>query len=98
MFIDKFIGFSLPLARTLNLYVLSWMTNVRYCLARGIPVLQTGQTAYAMKLRMGSELRDNWIYFRHRNPILNAILRLAGPLLAADRHDNVPARGSRGAS
>lgn len=97
-FIDKFIGFSLPLARTLNIYVLSWMTNVRYCVARRIPTLQTGQTGYAMKLHMGSELRRNWIYFRHRNPVLNFVLRMAGPLLAADRHDQELARGSRGAS
>ncbi len=87
VFIDKFIGFSAPLSRTLNLYVLSWMNNVRYCLERSIPVLQTGQTAYAMKLRLGSELRPNWLYFRHRNRLLNCVLRLASPLLAADRYD-----------
>lgn len=87
LFIDKFIGFEPPLSRALNLYVLSWMTNVRYCVARGIPFLQTGQTAYAMKLHLGAKLRPNWILFRHRNPVLNAALRLAGPLLAADRYD-----------
>ena len=81
LFIDKWIGFRPPLSRTLNLYVLSWMTNVRYCLARRIPFLQTGQTLYAMKRRLGSELRPNWIFFRHRNSVLNVALRLAGPLL-----------------
>jgi hypothetical protein len=59
--IDKFIGFELPLARTLNLYVVSWMNNVRYCIGRGIPLLQSGQTAYAMKLHLGSHLLANWI-------------------------------------
>jgi hypothetical protein len=88
LFIDKFIGFKSPLSRTLNLYVVSWIANVRYCLQRGIPLLQTGQTAYAMKLHLGAKLRPNWVFFRHRNPILNAALRLAGPLLAADRHDD----------
>jgi predicted N-acyltransferase len=87
LFIDKFIGFEPTRARALNLYVLSWMTNVRYCLARGIPFLQTGQTAYAMKLHLGATLLPNWNFFRHRNPIVNAALRLASPLLAADRHD-----------
>jgi hypothetical protein len=96
-FIDKFIGFSLPLARTLNVYVLSWMNNVGYCIARGIPVLQTGQTGYAMKLHLGCELRRSWIYFRHRNAIVNFALRVAGPLLAADRHDAELVRASRGA-
>ena len=98
LFIDKFIGFSQPLARSLNLYVLSWMNNVRYCIAHRIPELQTGQTGYAMKLRMGSELRDGWIYFRHRTALLDRLLRLAGPLLAADRHDDDLARVSRGAA
>ncbi|MBS0336927.1 MAG: GNAT family N-acetyltransferase [Proteobacteria bacterium] len=87
VFIDKFIGFELPLARTLNLYVVSWINNVRYCIGRGIPLLQSGQTAYAMKLHLGSHLLANWIYFRHRNPVVNLALRLAGPLLAADAHD-----------
>jgi hypothetical protein len=94
-FIDKFIGLSLPLARTLNVYVLSWMTNVRYCIARGIPAFQTGQTGYAMKLHLGSSLQANWIYFRHRNPVVNFVLRLAGPLLAADRHDEELAGATR---
>lgn len=96
MLIDKFIGFRQPLARALNLYVLSWMSNVRYCLERSIPLLQTGQTAYPMKLHLGSRLQPVWIYYRHRNPVLNLGLRLAAPLLAAahvDR-DQVPHRGS----
>jgi hypothetical protein len=88
LFIDKFIGFEPSLSRALNLYVLSWMANVRYCLAHGIPLLQAGQTSYAMKLRLGASLRPNWNLFRHRNAVLNAVLRLAAPMLAADRHDD----------
>ena len=87
LFIDKFIGFEPSPARELNLYVLSWMTNVRYCLAQGIPLLQAGQTGYAMKRRLGASLLPNWNFFRHRNPIVDAALRLASPLLEADRHD-----------
>lgn len=92
LFIDKFIGFKPPLSRALNLYVVSWMANVRYCYARGIPFLQTGQTAYAMKLHLGARLQPNWIFFRHRNPVLHAALRLASPMLAADRYDEDLAR------
>jgi hypothetical protein len=88
LFIDKFIGFESPQARALNLYVLSWMANVRFCLAHGIPLLQTGQTCYTMKLRLGASLCPNWNLFRHRNPVINAVLRLAAPMLAADRHDD----------
>ena len=87
-FIDKFIGLDDELARRVDLYVVSWMTNLRHCLAHGIPLLQTGQTAYAMKRRLGSRLPPNWLLFHHRNGVLNRILHLAGPLLAADRWDD----------
>jgi hypothetical protein len=87
LFIDKFIGLEDRLARELDLYAVSWMANVRRCLARGIPVLQTGQTAYRLKVRLGSRLMPNWLLFRHRWGLINRILHAAGPLLAADRWD-----------
>lgn len=87
LFIDKFVGFHDRGANKLDLYILSWMTNVRYCLEHGIGSLQTGQTGYTMKRRMGSVLEPTWIFFRHRNRLVNFILRLAAPLLAPDRYD-----------
>lgn len=87
LFIDKFIGLDDRLGRELDLYAISWLTNVRHCLARGIPALQTGQTAYALKRRLGSRLAPNWLLFRHRSGWINQLLHLAGPLLAADRWD-----------
>lgn len=87
MLIDKFIGLRDDLARELDLYVVSWMVNVRHCLAHGIARLQTGQTAYAMKTRMGSRLEPRWLVFRHRSRLINAMLGLVAPLLAADRWD-----------
>ena len=83
--IDKFIGMRYPLAREHNLYVLSWMTNVRFCLERGITKLQTGQTAYAAKLRLGSRLEKSWMCFKHRGRVINTVFRTFGPLIAFDR-------------
>jgi hypothetical protein len=85
--IDKFLGMRYPLAREHDLYVLSWMTNLRLCLERGARRLQTGQTAYAPKLRLGSRLEPAEVWFRHRNPAVNALMRLLAPLLAFDRND-----------
>ena len=85
--IDKFLGMRYPLAREHNLYALSWMTNVRYCLAHGISRLQSGQTAYASKLRFGSRLVPSAIYFRHRQGMLNWVLKSVSPYLAFDRLD-----------
>lgn len=85
--IDKFIGMRYPMARQHNLYVFSWMSNVRFCLERGITQLQSGQTAYASKLRFGSRLDKTWVYFKHRNPIANTLFRAVGPFLAFDKMD-----------
>jgi hypothetical protein len=85
--IDKFIGMHYPIAREHNLYALSWMTNVRFCLERGIAQLQTGQTAYAAKLRFGSRLDKLWVCFKHRGKVLNGIFRTFGPLMAFDKMD-----------
>lgn len=85
--IDKFIGMHYPVAREHNLYVLSWMTNVRYCLARGIARMQTGQTAYSSKLRFGSRLEKSWILVRHRIGFWNWVFAKVGPRLAFDKMD-----------
>jgi len=85
--IDKFLGMRYPLGRQHNLYALSWLTNVRYCLAHGKTQLQSGQTAYASKLRFGSRLVPSAIYFRHRQRLLNWALHAISPYIAFDRND-----------
>jgi hypothetical protein len=94
--IDKFLGMRYPLAREHNIYAVSWMTNVRFCIERGIAALQSGQTAYASKLRFGSRLVPSVIAFRHRRASLQWILRSLSPWLAFDRFDpdlaNLPKR------
>ena len=83
----KFIGMRYPAARELNLYYYNWVMMVRYCIEHGIPLLQTGQTTYELKTRLGSKLKKSWIYFRHRATITNRIFHAAAPLAALDRTD-----------
>lgn len=87
--VDKFIGMSFPLARELNLYAVSWMENVSFALGSGRRYLQTGQTAYADKLRFGSALEARTIWAKHRFAPLNVALRAFSGLLAFDRWDPV---------
>jgi hypothetical protein len=86
--IDKEIGMHYDFARAYNLYFLSWMTNVRHCIARRIPIYQSGQGLYGPKLRLGSRLLPQWQYFRHRNPLINAVLRLVSRFVRLDRSDS----------
>ncbi|MBV9566858.1 MAG: GNAT family N-acetyltransferase [Hyphomicrobiales bacterium] len=85
--IDKFLGVRYPLGREHNVYAVSWMENVKECLARGIHVLQTGQTAYGPKLRFGSRLEPSYVYFKHRSAFPYAILKTVNRFIKADRLD-----------
>jgi hypothetical protein len=85
--IDKFIGRKHKQARENNLYFVGWMDNLRYAQTHGYKILQTGQTAYGEKLRLGSRLEPSFIYFHHRNWLLNKILLLAAKFIAFDKMD-----------
>ena len=81
--VDKFFCMRAE-GRDHNLYFLSWFTNIGLCLDLGLTRYQSGQAAYANKLRLGSGLIPTTMYFRHRNPLLNRALRWLAPLLAPD--------------
>lgn len=83
----KYIGMRYPQARELNLYYFNWVMMVRYCIEHGISAFQTGQTAYEIKLRLGSKLKRSWIYVRHRGLFMNQLVRAIGPLMAFDKTD-----------
>ncbi len=82
--IDKFFGTD-NVSRRINLYHVSWMENVKQCLAHGIAVFQPGQAFYAEKVRMGCRLDINWQFFSHRAKTINAILRAVSVLVRLDR-------------
>ncbi|MDB5444418.1 MAG: hypothetical protein JWP73_2794 [Phenylobacterium sp.] len=89
--LDKFFCMESARGPALNLYFVSWFTNVRLCLERGLKRYQSGQAAYENKLRLGSRLIGADMYFRHRRPLVNRALQWAAPLLA---DDPVPQRGA----
>lgn len=82
--IDKFFCMNSEFGREYNLYFLSWFTNIRTCLERGFVRYQSGQAYYENKLRLGSKLTRNQMYFKHRNALAQRILKLVSPMLAAD--------------
>ena len=82
--VDKYFLMDAERGRPLNLYFLSWFTNVGLCLERGLTCYQSGQAAYHNKLRLGSRLTRTSIYFRHRNALVNGAMQVFAPLFAAD--------------
>ncbi|WP_342359526.1 GNAT family N-acetyltransferase [Terrarubrum flagellatum] len=85
--IDKFFGMTHPLGREHNLYVASWIENVRFCIETGRRWLQSGQTAYDSKVRLGSALKPSWNLVKHRNRIVNGAIALAAPYAGFPRWD-----------
>ncbi len=84
---DKFWGMRYPEGRDHNLFFVCWMEGVRFALAHGARHYQSGQTAYAQKVKLGSRLDPMWVYFRHRWPLVNRAFRRFAPLLAFDKMD-----------
>jgi predicted N-acyltransferase len=84
--IDKFFGTDNQ-PRRINLYHVSWIENLRQCLAQGLSVFQPGQAFYAEKVRLGCRLDINWQFFRHRSRPINAVLRTISGVVRLDQLD-----------
>jgi predicted N-acyltransferase len=85
--IDKFLGMDYAVAREHNLYFYTWIENVRYCIANGILVYQSGQGLHQQKKRLGSKLFVNWLWYRHRNRFIDRILAAIEGIARLDRGD-----------
>ena len=85
--IDKFLGMDYAVAREHNLYFYTWMENVRYCIANGILVYQSGQGLHQQKKRLGSKLLPNWLWYRHRNRFIDRLLAAIEGVARLDRGD-----------
>ena len=85
--LDKFFGMDHAVAHKYNLYFYSWIENVRYCIAHGIAVYQAGQGLHREKLRLGSRLSANWLWYRHRNRVLDVVFAAGERLFRLDRFD-----------
>ena len=82
--LDKFFCMKAVEGKKSNLYFLSWFTNIRLCLERGLKRYQSGQAGYENKVRLGSRLERTAMYFRHRNAFVSKAMHLAAPLFVPD--------------
>jgi predicted N-acyltransferase len=87
MLVDKYIGLDYDKSHQLNLYSLSWLHNIEMCIRDGFHTFQSGQAAYETKLSLGARLEQTYISFKHRNILVNPILKLASRVLAYGNYD-----------
>jgi hypothetical protein len=72
--VDKFFCMDFELGRRYNLYVLSWIENVRTCIERKIPLYYAGQGAEKTKAHLGAMFIPSFILFKHRRALIDRLL------------------------
>lgn len=85
--LDKFFGMDPAQGRANNLYYLSWMENVRYCIEHGLARYQSGQGLEREKLRLGSRLAPNRLWYRHRNRLVDRVFAAIEHVFRLDEAD-----------
>ena len=72
--VDKYFCMDYDLGRKYNLYVLSWLENVRTCVERKIPLYYAGQGTEKTKAHLGATFIPSFILFKHRQPVFDRLL------------------------
>lgn len=62
------------IGREYNLYVLSWLGNIRTCAERGIRFYQAGLGVEKTKVHLGATLVPNYLLFKHRQRLIDRLL------------------------
>ena len=78
---DKYFCMDYVLGRSYNLYVLSWLENVRSCMERKIPFYYTGQGAEKTKMHLGATMIPGFVLFKHRRLAIDRVL-MAWPAMS----------------
>jgi len=77
---DKYFCMDYELGRKCNLYVLSWLENIRTCVERKIPFYYTGQGAEKTKAHLGATFIPSFLLFKHRQPMIDRFLMAWPPV------------------
>lgn len=85
--VQTYNGMRYPEGPDNGLFYLDWMTQLQLCIEHRIPVLQSGATTYLIKARLGCKFKRSYVYVRHRNRIMNALLKTASPFIDMERSD-----------
>lgn len=72
--VDIFFCMDYGPGRTNNLYVVSWLENVRTCLERNIPFYYAGPGTEKTKAHLGATFVPSFILFKHRRPMIDRLL------------------------
>jgi len=85
MLVDKYIGLRYPAARQHNLYIVSWMENLRFAVAHGLSHYVAGWTDPEIKANLGAKFTFTHHAVYARNGLFRKILRLLSGVFEHDK-------------
>jgi len=86
--LDKFLGMDYAAMGRFNLYHVSWLENIRFCIEQGLGTYESGQGLHAEKRRLGSTLHANALWYRHRNRFVDGTFARLEKLASLDHLDD----------
>lgn len=69
--VDKYIGMDYAVSRELNLYFVSFVNNVQWCVDHGLKTYMLSQGGYPVKIQLGAQLIPLRTLTRIVNPVAN---------------------------
>ena len=81
---DLYTGVNYDYNEACNIYFNLVYPGIALACESGCQRLITGQTSYKFKSRLGVEVFELFVFLKHRNPIINAILHRTHPLFCPE--------------
>ena len=70
--------------------ILSWLENIRYCIATGVPSLYAGAAGEGLKAKLGAHLEPTAVVLKLHNPLLNTVVNRHADTLSYESDVPVP--------
>lgn len=88
-FVDYYLGFDYSLAHDNNLYLVRFRDLLNWCIKNKINTYEMGPTSYEPKRRLGFNFIRLYIYAKHRNKLINPILKFFSHILKPENFDPI---------
>jgi hypothetical protein len=79
--VDKYLGMNPDIALKYNLFFISWMEIIKYCISKGIKACLQGPTGENVKRELGCKLIPGLVIFKFNNQMIQKCLELLRPYL-----------------
>ncbi len=87
--VDEYIGLDYSVAYQYHLYFDTYRVIIRWCIENGIQSYEAGALNYEPKKRLDFVFTPQYIYAKHRNPVINIFFGLLGLVLKPENFDPV---------